>query len=215
MAENDESNMIGYDPLAWLHEDTKSASVTEKDSLEIEIARIDENSLKSMAASSLEQFSVTDYKSATTDENDFSIESSVNCAVDSDIGLQISAEDLAGDSTSIGLDNTAHLASVDDSLDNTDNSIVLETIQSIQNVGLLHQRLQRVLDAQEKLEIDASAVTQIDTATLQMLLVLKLTAVKLQKEVNIDFPSQKFIDAAYLLGLAEMLSVDQAASGLF
>lgn len=215
MAENDESNMIGYDPLAWLHEDAESAPVTEKDSVEIEIAGIDENSLKSTDASSLEQFSVIDNKSATTDSYDSSIESNVNCAVDSDNGVQFATEESIGDSMSIGLDNTAHPESVDDSLDNTDNSIVLEPIQSIQNVGLLHQRLQRVLDIQDKLDIDASAVTQIDTATLQLLLVLKLTAVKLQKQVNIDFPSQKFIDAAYLLGLAEMLSVDQAASGLF
>ena len=215
MAENDESNMIGYDPLAWLHEDTKSASVTEQDTVEIEIARIDENSLKSMDASPLEQFSVTVNKSATTDAYDYSIESNENSAVDSEVEFHFASEESSSDSMSINLDNTACLDSVDNSLDNTNNSIVLEPIQSIQNIGLLHQRLQRVLDTQEKLDIDASAVTQVDTATLQMLLVLKLTAVKLQKEVNIDFPSQKFIDAAYLLGLAEMLSVDQAASGFF
>jgi hypothetical protein len=44
---------------------------------------------------------------------------------------------------------------------------------------------------------------------------LKRTAINLQKEVSIDFPSDKFIEVANLLGLSEMLDVDQAASGFF
>ena len=66
-----------------------------------------------------------------------------------------------------------------------------------------------------KIDIDASAVTTVDTATLQLLLVLKQTAVKMQKQVTIDFPSERFIEAAELLNLAELLNVDQAAAGFF
>ncbi|MGY6274967.1 STAS domain-containing protein [Methylomonas sp. MgM2] len=93
--------------------------------------------------------------------------------------------------------------------------VVLASVQNIQNVAELHDRLIHVLDSAKKIEVDASAITTVDTATLQLLLVLKQTALKLQKEVNIDFPSEKFIEAAELLGLAEMLDVDQAAAGFF
>ncbi len=100
-------------------------------------------------------------------------------------------------------------------LDTGNNSIILESILNIQNVAQLHERLVRALDSGAKIEIDASAVTMIDTSTLQLLLVLKQTAIKLQNEVVIDFPSDRFIEAATLLGLAEMLEVDQAAAGFF
>jgi hypothetical protein len=37
----------------------------------------------------------------------------------------------------------------------------------------------------------------------------------MQKQVSIDFPSEKFIEACNLLGISAMLEVDHAASGLF
>lgn len=93
--------------------------------------------------------------------------------------------------------------------------IILEPVQSIQTVAKLHERLIEALQDGHKIEIDASAVTTIDTATLQLLLVLKQTAMKQMREISIDFPSERFVEAAELLGLAEMLEVDQAASGFF
>ncbi|MDT4288308.1 STAS domain-containing protein [Methylomonas sp. MO1] len=93
--------------------------------------------------------------------------------------------------------------------------LVLEPVLNIQNVAVLHQRLTQMLSNFEAIDIDASGVTMIDTATLQLLLILKQTAIGLQKSISIDFPSDKFIEASELLGIAEMLEVDQAASGFF
>lgn len=93
--------------------------------------------------------------------------------------------------------------------------LVLEPVLNIQNVSALHQRLIQMLNNFDAIDIDASSVTMIDTATLQLLLILKQTAVGLQKSIAIDFPSDRFIEAAELLGVAEMLEVDQAASGFF
>ncbi|MEI8572795.1 STAS domain-containing protein [Methylomonas sp. LW13] len=93
--------------------------------------------------------------------------------------------------------------------------LVLDSVLNIQNVSALHQRLTQMLSNFEAIDIDASGVTMIDTATLQLLLILKQTAIGLQKSVSIDFPSDKFIEASELLGIAEMLEVDQAASGFF
>jgi len=96
-----------------------------------------------------------------------------------------------------------------------DSGLTLDATHNIQNVAHLYERLLSLLESQDIIEIDASEVMTIDTSTLQLLVVLKQETIKLQKEMLIDFPSDKFIEAAKLLGLAEMLNVDQAASGLF
>jgi len=96
-----------------------------------------------------------------------------------------------------------------------DSKLALDVTLNIQNVTDLHERLLVLLEQKDKIEIDASAVVSIDTATLQLLIVLKQTAIKLQKEVVFDFPSDRFVESAELLGLAEMLEVDQAAAGFF
>lgn len=94
-------------------------------------------------------------------------------------------------------------------------TLVLEPLLNIQGVARLHQEMMQMLNQYDALDIDASAVTSIDTSTLQLLLVLKRTAAGLQKVVTIDFPSERFIEAAQLLGVSEMLEVDAAASGFF
>jgi len=97
----------------------------------------------------------------------------------------------------------------------TQQKIILDSTHTIQNINTLYDKLHSLLEIEEVIEIDASAVQSIDTATLQLLIVLKQTAIKQGKEVVIDFPSDKFIEAAELLGLSEMLNVDQAAAGFF
>lgn len=96
-----------------------------------------------------------------------------------------------------------------------DSKLVLDTILNIQNVSHLYEKLTAILDNHDKVEIDASVVETIDAANLQLLIMLKQTAIKLQKEVTLDFPSDRFVESAQLLGLSEMLGVEQTASGLF
>ena len=96
-----------------------------------------------------------------------------------------------------------------------DAKITLDATLNIQNVSKLYEQMRVQLEGKERIEIDASSVSSVDTATLQLLVVLKQTAIKLHKEVIIDFPSDNFIEAADLLGLSEMLEVDQAAAGFF
>lgn len=177
MAENDDS-LIGYDPLAWLHNEAvpvEAADLASEDAPEVRAEQSDEPPLAEQVLLEPEQ-------------GPEAMEST--CQVDT-------------------TDDTP-VADFNDSV-----AVVLDAVQTIQTVGKLHERLLHELDKSRKIEIDASAVTSIDTASLQLLLVLKQSAIKLQKEVVIDFPSDKFIDAAELLGVAEMLEVDQAAAGFF
>ena len=107
------------------------------------------------------------------------------------------------------------VASEPDDLVDTESKVVLDSVLNIQNVKGLYDELLSILNTDGVIEIDASAVSSIDTATLQLLIVFKQEAIKLHKEVSIDFPSDRFIEAAELLGLAEMLDVESAAAGFF
>lgn len=171
MAEsNGEESLIGYDPLAWMHD------------AEIEVSPDAANN-------------PAEIESGATDFSTFEAHSM------NDEEAAISPFDGASE----GLDSK--------SLD--DNLIVLESVQTIHNISVLYERLAWALDGERRINIDASAVTSIDTATLQLLLILTRTAVKVQREVIIDFPSDRFVEAARLLGLSELLGVEHAAAGLF
>ena len=98
---------------------------------------------------------------------------------------------------------------------NNGSTVTLNATLNIQGIGVLHEEFLKLLETEDIFEIDASDVTSVDTSTLQLLVVLKQTASKLGKEVIIDFPSDKFIEAAELLGLSEILGLDQASSGFF
>lgn len=97
-----------------------------------------------------------------------------------------------------------------------DNSkIILDETLNINTVLELHSKLIRALKDNDNLEIDAANVNNIDTASLQLLVVLKQEAFKLGKDIIFDFPSDKFIEAARLLGIDNMLGVDKSAAGFF
>lgn len=85
--------------------------------------------------------------------------------------------------------------------------INLDANLSIQNVVKLHEKIKKCYAAFDTLEINASAVSAIDTTTLQLLVALKKDAVKQQKEVIFTAPSPRFIESAGLLGLLEILDV--------
>ena len=164
MAKNDEKELIGFDPLAWMNDDNETDKIEEQTAVEQVAEPVIESSEPVAAA-------------------------------------EMAAEP--------AIENMAEPEQEDDS------KLTLDATLNIQNVTDLHERLLVLLERKDKIEIDASAVVSIDTATLQLLIVLKQTAIKLQKEVVFDFPSDKFVESAELLGLAEMLEVDQAAAGFF
>jgi ABC-type transporter Mla MlaB component len=169
MADKDEDSLIGYDPLAWMHEsDAKEAFQNDT---------VGESELQ-----------------------DTAFENSTAAILDPEI---------KHDQAPI----SASEASADEQQER--GILVLEPVLNIQNVTVLHQRLTQMLKSFDAIDIDASNVTMIDTATLQLLLISKQTAIGLEKSISIDFPSNKFIEASELLGVAEMLSVDNAASGFF
>lgn len=165
MAEKDDENLIGFDPLAWMHDTAASEVTSPSDVSEAEMASI-----------------LTEWRESPEASGDevMAIESAENPGL---------------------ADDPCHIA--------------LEATQSIQNIQPLHEALLSAFSKGNSIDVDASAIQQIDTASLQLLLIAKQSAGKLQKKLSIDFPSERFIEAAGLLGLAEILEVDSAASGFF
>ncbi|MBL1265117.1 STAS domain-containing protein [Methylomicrobium sp. RS1] len=89
--------------------------------------------------------------------------------------------------------------------------INLDTVLSIQNITELHEKLKNSFALHDSIEINASQVASIDTATLQLLVALKKEAGKQQKNIVVMEPSQRFIESAGLLGLLEVLELDAFA----
>lgn len=91
--------------------------------------------------------------------------------------------------------------------DVVDSVINLEPTLSIQNVVKLYDKLKKVYAAYDSIEIDASHVSSVDTATLQLFAALKKDAVKQNKEVVFFQPSPRFVESARLLDLIDMLEI--------
>ena len=186
MAEKQDTGLIGFDPLAWMSDEDVDAKK------EVETETMGENKKQPERVETSEELLGKEVEAEAKKE----VEIETKTLVDP-------------------VDPLVQGAGAETEKETDDLKITLDSTLNIQNVSELYEQLSKRLDHQDTIEIDASAVVSIDTATLQLLIVLKQEAVKLHKEVVIDFPSDKFIESAELLGLSEMLGVDQAASGFF
>ncbi|CAG7855860.1 hypothetical protein MCAMS1_00142 [biofilm metagenome] len=86
-------------------------------------------------------------------------------------------------------------------------AIDLEANLSIQNVVKLYDKLKKIYAAHDAIEIDASHVSSIDTASLQLLVALKKDAIKQNKTVDFFQPSPRFVESARLLDLLDILEI--------
>lgn len=91
--------------------------------------------------------------------------------------------------------------------DGVEPVINLDPTLSIQNVVKLYDALKRSYAAYDTIEIDASHVSSVDTASLQLFVAMKKDALKQKKEVVFFQPSARFIEAARLLDLIEILDI--------
>lgn len=211
MATSEENDLIGYDPLAWMESDSDKNEET-----------VDKKHCDN--GKPIEPMSDNEIGNAD-DYSDDLIENAKESAI-----LNIAEEDrlvideierendssLAGEMVENDLDERGEVA---DTLDDTEavadnfeetagSQIDLDATLSIQNVVQLHEKLKNSLAINDQIEINASDVASIDTATLQLLVSLKKNAAKLQKKVTIIYPSPRFVESAQLLGLLDVLDVN-------
>ncbi len=87
--------------------------------------------------------------------------------------------------------------------------VELGTEASLKTIAQLHETFKQVLAAHDTIEINASDVATIDTATFQMLVSLKKDAPNLGKTINIIYPSARFVESAKLLDLLTVLEITE------
>ncbi len=206
MATSEENDLIGYDPLAWMEDSTDK---NEDDLVTDEIDNANRQDDQGLIDN---EISADDYSDSLVEE------SAILSATEED---DLVADEVENDSAMIeeAADGCVHAeymetqeVAVDDSiLEEESGSLVdLDATLTIQHVVKLHEKLKNVLAMYDEIEINASDVSSIDTATLQLLVSLKKDAAKLQKKVEIIYPSPRFVESAKLLGLLDVLEVHDA-----
>ncbi len=150
----------------------------------------------------------------STDENDESTsENDIVPVADQDDASpeSVTSPELTDDENDDGIEHDLEAPVSDE----TSPVLLLDSVLGIQNVMELQQKLRALLSSDKNIiDIDASGVTHVDTASLQLLIVFKKAVVNQGKELNIDFPSENFIESCELLGISEILGLNQA-SGFF
>ncbi len=172
--------------------------------------------------------------------NDESVEMDVTIDEDGDIEIAIEADEEAHVSVEISIESQQNDDEVIDSIvsevseetsqepteDPSEEAIVEEVAKapeekveplielgaeaSIKNIEKLYSTIKRALNAHNTIEINASDITTIDTATLQLLVSLKKDAPCLNKTIDIIYPSTRFIESAKLLDLLSILDVTES-----
>lgn len=209
MATSEENDLIGYDPLAWMEGDAdKNEDHLVTDEIDSDNNQEDQRLIDN-------EISMTDDYSddliGNTEESAILIAAEEDDLVIDEIEVEsnsVLTEDATDDCLSAGDMEMQGAAIVNSISEETDGPLFdLDATLTIQNVVKLHEKLKNLLAIHDEIEINASDVSSIDTATLQLLVSLKKDAVKLQKKVTIIYPSPRFVESAKLLGLLNVLEV--------
>ena len=222
MATTEENDLIGYDPLAWMEGGVVSEEPVLADDSDNESVGSEQSQTKKQSLMDNEIIMINDYPEdliEDTEEGEVLSDFADVCPElsrtdDPDVTNQdeFIMDEIEGQSDSTKLDEIAGACSDTDAVNVDAEEVVeaqidLDATLTIQNVVKLHEKLKNALAIHDEIEINASDVASIDTATLQLLVSLKKDADKLQKQVSIIYPSPRFIESAQLLGLLDVLDV--------
>lgn len=149
-------------------------------------------------------------------EIDIIIESEDDCQIDIDIqtnddntiDISIDTQDSPSDDD-INMIDMIIQEETQIEINNIDPIVRLNSDATIKSIEELYQQFKRVLDFHDIIEVNAVEVTTIDTATLQLLVSLKKEEKRLNKTIHILSPSSRFLESARLLGLSNVLELDE------
>ncbi len=149
-------------------------------------------------------------------EIDIIIESDDDCQIDIDIqtnndntiDISIDTQDSPSDDD-INMIDMIIQEETQIEINNIDPIVRLSSDATIKGIDELYQQFKRVLDFHDIIEVNAVEVTTIDTATLQLLVSLKKEEKRLNKTIHILSPSSRFLESARLLGLSNVLELDE------
>jgi len=229
MATNKNKDVIGFDPLAWLGLETDAVDNEQHAQPEIaddDISQPEEFTTDHQddvdqltdTTDADEQLAFDDEAFAidTVSEIDANDGDAFDLSVDQDDEVAAFPDDNEQESINLNSDEESvdlgeeNNEWVDDAMTEQEELspiVDLGSTLTIQHAGELHEKLKLSLAMFDEIEINASDVSAIDTASLQLLVALKKDAANLQKQVSIIYPSPRFVESAQLLGLLEILEV--------
>ncbi|MBT8119009.1 MAG: STAS domain-containing protein [Gammaproteobacteria bacterium] len=92
--------------------------------------------------------------------------------------------------------------------ENTDNRMTLDPVLVINNAKSMLDSIDKLVNTDDDVYIDASGVEMVDTAILQLLLAASIKIRSKNHKVVWTKPSDIFLSNATLLGLSEALGVE-------
>lgn len=227
------STIMDDDPLAWL----KNESTVEDSEVEVQAldAVVEQTPVESIATevpieSKQESNKKSDSKAEESHSDEASAEQNlvkektidadsneevmlVSAAIDSETEAETESQNAGNENLQVSvIEKDAQQLSENNEEDvamATSNSekIVLEEDVSIVQVAILKEAWLPVLDSGKDITIDASAVEDIDTAGLQLLLSLVKTAKDSGRSVTWDGPSEAVINAVKETSLRDALGI--------
>ena len=217
--ETDNAPIIDSEELVDFNESDNIETETED---EFEEENVVEASDEETADDSLPD--VIDEASALEMSDDVDTDVDIDIIIESDDDCQIDIDIQTNDDNTIDISiDTQDSPSDDDinmidmiiqeetqiEINNIDPIVRLNSDATIKSIEELYQQFKRVLDFHDIIEVNAVEVTTIDTATLQLLVSLKKEEKRLNKTIHILSPSSRFLESARLLGLSNVLELDE------
>lgn len=204
----DKESLIGYDPLAWMASESEVDSESPLDNSGTP-EDITENTEAGVEEISQLEVNKDDDWFDGTELDDIAFSFNESTVEQDDSGTDLPDHDSLVAIESVSTTENEKLETP------VNNHLILDKVLNIQSVDGLKVKLLAILQHHDVVDIDASNVMIIDTANLQVLIALKLMSIQENKTINFDFPSEKFIEAAKLLNLYELLALDETVAGFF
>ncbi|MGI9213615.1 MAG: STAS domain-containing protein [Methylococcaceae bacterium] len=85
--------------------------------------------------------------------------------------------------------------------------IKLPASQTVETVKFLHDEIKHHFGRLGPIHVDASLIETIDTASLQLLAILFISARQRNKSITLHEPSQYFLTACRLLGISRLFGL--------
>ena len=189
-----QNKALGDDPLSWMKDEEEAKDNAE--SIKSESKGMDDKQTANTIAETIDEEQVKDSAESPGSESRAVAEKQTANTVNE------TAEQTL---TQIEPPSTGTEAIATESVN--DNNLVLDPVLSIAEVAALNENLQALFKNDEDVSIDASQVHMIDTAGLQLLLVLKMELQKHHRNISWPNPSPVFLETAELLGLSEPLGL--------
>ena len=218
------NNLIGYDPLAWMEgevveEAAEPVKKTTKSKAKAKVEAV-EIAEDTTAIEAIEESpKVTEDVDVELDVSENGdIEITIDVDENVDVVVEIAVETEVNESENDVLETSAEDVSenqespvpeIENMMEEIEPLVELGTEATLKTLSTLYETFKHILAVHDVIEINASDIATIDTATFQLLVSLKKDAPRLNKTISIICPSKRFIESAKLLDLVTILEITE------